>query len=134
MNSSDVSGGVSRSGRVRKKSTKLKEMEEIEKNDANGFLSKHNSSNNSKDLNSSLLSNGSRTSFSSSEQDTPKKSKKLKIKFSLDDGGVEEMPIDQEIEQSDLDSSSLNSTSKEPTVPSLKIKLFQNSNGKLLEI
>ena len=123
--SSDISG-VSRSGRVRKKSAKLKEMEEIEKNDGNTSI-KHN---NSKESNSSFMSNGSNVSISSSELDTPKKSKKLKIKFSSLENGVEEIPIDNEIDQSDLNSSNLNK--HELTVPSLKIKLFQNSNGKFL--
>lgn len=109
-----MSTDVSRSGRVRKKSAKLLEMEEVEKTD--GPPKQHNNSTSSTHR-SSLLSNGT-------DQETPRKSKKLKIKFSLDDGGVEELPIDNEILQSDY-------LQTEPTVPSLKIKLFsQNSGGK----
>ena len=113
----DVSG-ISRSGRIRKKSAKLKEMEEVEKTDSNGLTKPHNSSKNS--IHQTPITNGQ-----ADRDETPKKSKKLKIKFSLDNGGVEEMPIDNAIEQSDL-----NYVKLEPTVPSLKIKLFQNSVGK----
>lgn len=85
------------------------------------------SSNSSGLLNASSLTNGSLL-----DQETPKK-RKLKIKFSLDDGGVEELPIDNEIQQSDLVERKYSPIpTTEPTVPSLKIKLFQNSSGKLL--
>lgn len=130
----DMSGGVSRSGRIRKKSTKLKEMEDTEKSgEMNGYSSaaKKRQSDNDLSSNSSGLLNASLTNGSLLDQETPKK-RKLKIRFSLDNGGIEEMPIDNEIQPSDLDQRSYTSisASTEPTVPSLKIKLFQNSSGR----
>lgn len=118
----DLSHGVSRSGRVRKKSAKLKEMEEIEKTDTNVQSKQQFNSSSSSSNHQSPVLNGCL------EKETPKKSKKLKIKFSLDDGNVEEMPIDNEIEQNDLNS--FMKEQEHPTVPSLKIKLFHNSVGK----
>lgn len=126
----DMSGGVSRSGRIRKKSTKLKEMEDTEKSgEMNGYGSttKKRQSDNDLSSNSSGLLNASFTNGSLPDQETPKK-RKLKIKFSLDNGGVEELPIDNEIQPSDLEQRTYTST--EPTVPSLKIKLFHNSSGR----
>ena len=131
----DLSGGVSRSGRIRKKSTKLKEMEDYEKSGetTNGYSSaKKRQSDNDLSSNSSGLLNASLTNGSLLDLETPKK-RKLKIKFSLDDGGIEELPIDNEIQQSDLDQRNYSPIpSIEPTVPSLKIKLFQNSSGRFL--
>ena len=126
----DLSGGVSRSGRIRKKSTKLKEMEDYEKSgDTNGYsTAKKRQSDNDLSSNSSGLLDASLTNGSLLDQETPKK-RKLKIKFSQDDGGVEELPIDNEIQPSDLNKRTY-SSSTEPTVPSLKIKLFHNSSGK----
>lgn len=126
----DLSASVSRSGRVRKKSAKLKEMEEIEKTEVNGHT-KHSNSKYNKSSDSSLFDLSSFTNDRTSDHEMPRKSKKLKIKFSSsDNGGVEEVPIDNVIEQSDLDESNYLISSKiEPTVPSLKIKLFQNSCG-----
>lgn len=118
--SADISG-VSRSGRVRKKSAKLIEMEEMEKTDVNGVGNK-NSRNSSihNQLITSPLSNGSASEFVSIK-------KKIKIRFSTDNGtGVEEMPIDNS-----FDERSLAIENNTPTVPSLKIKLFQNSHGML---
>ena len=132
----DMSGGVSRSGRIRKKSTKLKEMEDYEKSgEMNGYSNtKKRQSDNDLSSNSSGLLNASLTNGSLVDQETPKK-RKLKIKFLLDDGGVEELPIDNEIQPSDpnkctYSSISAGHSSFEPTVPSLKIKLFQNSSGR----
>ena len=115
--SADISG-VSRSGRVRKKSAKLIEMEEMEKTDLNGVgnkssrnISNHNS------VMTSGLSNGSGPEFASIK-------KKIKIRFSTDNGtGMEEMPIENSFDERSL---AIDNT---PTVPSLKIKLFQNSHG-----
>lgn len=119
----DISG-VSRSGRVRKKSAKLLEMEELEKTDTNGLPIKPMSRLSTPSILGSPISNGSASDYG----DTGKTiKKKIRIKFSSDNGeGVEEIPIENSIDDYPINDSIEN----EPTVPSLKIKLFHNGHGK----
>lgn len=102
------SAGVSRSGRVRKKSAKVIEMEEIEKDSESNIINDRVSIK----LNKSLIGNY----YAENEVDKPLK-KKLKIKLSLSGNSVEETGgqyYEEEV--------------TEP-VPSLKIKLFPNSSN-----
>jgi hypothetical protein len=126
---SDISG-VSRSGRVRKKSAKLLEMEELEKTDSNGVpLNKSNHNRlSTQSIIGSPISNGSASDYGDSNKTIKKK---IRIKFSSDNGeGVEEMPIDNSIDDYPINGS----TENEPTVPSLKIKLFHNGHGKYFRV
>ncbi|RWS03892.1 HMG box-containing protein 4-like protein [Dinothrombium tinctorium] len=114
--------GVSRSGRLRKKSTKLMEMEESEK--VEGTASAASERSNAKPAKSSLLlsTNNSHSllqSSSDTDGERPLK-KKLKIKLSIAGNCVEERSFEED--------DSLANDEHKAVVPPVKIKLLSNSS------